>query len=80
MQARMLLQGLQSLRDHRIGRMHAQVHENGGYALTAVLRARVDLIIEEVVMRVVLLSHLYIVDIKRNCHAARPCRWVETWM
>jgi hypothetical protein len=41
-----------------IGPSCAQVHEDGGDALTAVLRCRVDLVIEKVVVRVVLLAHL----------------------
>ena len=36
----------------------AQVHEDGGYALAAMLRARVDLVVEEVVVRVILLADL----------------------
>ena len=37
---------------------YAQVHEDGGDALAAVLGARIDLVVEEVVVRIVLLPHL----------------------
>ena len=43
----------------------AQVDENGGDALAAVLGARVDGVVEEVVMRLVLLAVLVVQDLQR---------------
>ena len=40
------------------GEKRAQVHEHSGYPLAAVLRTRVDLVVEEVMVRIIFLPHL----------------------